>query len=920
MPDVNTRLIISLAALSLLTGLAGGQTIIGGGTTVVIDDSNSPWQPGIVQLGENGWGTVQVEPNCIVEADAAYVGGFPGDADGRVIVHGPGAAWHSAGVFWLGFVDSGNAVVTDGGQITCDTAIIGGPSTALSLSGEMSTFDASDALRVGQYGPGSATAEDGSAIECMQLDMGFTPHSPGMLRVTGPGSTLSAEIGKLGYASDATIDIAAGGAATFQTLELGLHAGHRGDLIITGSASSADITGALTIGAQGPADASVDAGHLSAGETVISAEGTSGLGTLTVAGGGLAELGELTVGPNGRIVLADPAKSTPSTVTATGGTVAGSLFGHGTFHADTAEQPINITGYVQGIDPNHMVTLDGNITGLVTTFEYDGVESRFDGQHVRIAGRWEVPAHSGRVVESYETPIVEMTPQATVAITVAAGEDPYDEENTTVLRPGVWHVDDEGWMHLDGTLELMLEDPNIAVGTRLRIIDCDAEYAAGLFDNYTGRIQGHRGLLLHAEHGWDEGLYVGIVLAGDANDDRVVDVGDLGILASNWNQAGTDWATGDFTGDGGVDVGDLGVLASCWGLTADEPAGVPEPASLALLTAGSLGLLARRRRHRPTTTAAGRRTARRQSHVRPRRGLTMLETVTAVGIAAVTGAMLVPAIKELDTSARQTVCQANQAEFTRTMLCYTSENQGAWLTSACKDLGYPVLRSYFNASSKIGRAYDFTVRFSLYHAGRDVNEGIWNGDPDDRETFENEGSYQDKWWQLVADSTVLWCPDAAGPESVTEPFGFSTHRTGFAMENGIIGTSIVPNGRLSPVSNFPWRPVASRVYALAGPADESLICVDGTELGVKTFSGAWRSGYTGEYADPMFRHGSSYRPADNMDQGWWQAPYGWGPPPGVQPRGDGTVNVGMLDGHVETMDEPTMSARWEAGEINYELR
>lgn len=57
---------------------------------------------------------------------------------------------------------------------------------------------------------------------------------------------------------------------------------------------------------------------------------------------------------------------------------------------------------------------------------------------------------------------------------------------------------------------------------------------------------------------------------GDANDDRMVDVGDLGILAANYNHnlkaEGIDsplWRSfGDFNGDGIVDVGDLGILAA----------------------------------------------------------------------------------------------------------------------------------------------------------------------------------------------------------------------------------------------------------------------------------------------------------------------------------------------------------------------
>jgi hypothetical protein len=55
-------------------------------------------------------------------------------------------------------------------------------------------------------------------------------------------------------------------------------------------------------------------------------------------------------------------------------------------------------------------------------------------------------------------------------------------------------------------------------------------------------------------------------LAGDANKDGLVDVGDLGILAAHYGTAGTAaWADGDFNGDKAVDVGDLGILAAHYG-------------------------------------------------------------------------------------------------------------------------------------------------------------------------------------------------------------------------------------------------------------------------------------------------------------------------------------------------------------------
>ena len=86
---------------------------------------------------------------------------------------------------------------------------------------------------------------------------------------------------------------------------------------------------------------------------------------------------------------------------------------------------------------------------------------------------------------------------------------------------------------------------------------------------------------------------------GDANNDGAVNVGDLGILAANWQQQtilGKSWAEGDFTGDDVVNVGDLGVLAANWGWSgAPADSDAPEPASLALLALGAIALIRRRR-------------------------------------------------------------------------------------------------------------------------------------------------------------------------------------------------------------------------------------------------------------------------------------------------------------------------------------
>lgn len=101
------------------------------------------------------------------------------------------------------------------------------------------------------------------------------------------------------------------------------------------------------------------------------------------------------------------------------------------------------------------------------------------------------------------------------------------------------------------------------------------------------------------------------IVAGDANEDDLVNGTDLALLAASFGLSGQSWATGDFSGDGSINGTDLALLAANFGFDANNlsaPVGIslaeanrmlaaiPEPTSVALFGLVGLGAMNKRRR------------------------------------------------------------------------------------------------------------------------------------------------------------------------------------------------------------------------------------------------------------------------------------------------------------------------------------
>ena len=91
---------------------------------------------------------------------------------------------------------------------------------------------------------------------------------------------------------------------------------------------------------------------------------------------------------------------------------------------------------------------------------------------------------------------------------------------------------------------------------------------------------------------------------GDANLDGRVDYPDIQTVLNNWLATDAGWAKGDFNGDGVVNNADLQLVLDNWMSTSFSSSvmlgsgmeSAPKPTSLALLAAGAVLALRRRRK------------------------------------------------------------------------------------------------------------------------------------------------------------------------------------------------------------------------------------------------------------------------------------------------------------------------------------
>ncbi|WP_428389351.1 hypothetical protein [Mucisphaera sp.] len=145
----------------------------------------------------------------------------------------------------------------------------------------------------------------------------------------------------------------------------------------------------------------------------------------------------------------------------------------------------------------------------------------------------------------------------------------------------------QGEVEVAGVLELQVPGAGfLTYGTVIPLIDGLSR--VGEFDEVVGQVVASDFALAVVYP--EDAVWAIVALPGDADLDGDVDLVDLSILASNFEEGGT-WTDANFNGDDVVDLIDLSLLATNFGTDLGM---LPEPSGAVLLGLGAAGVLRRR--------------------------------------------------------------------------------------------------------------------------------------------------------------------------------------------------------------------------------------------------------------------------------------------------------------------------------------
>ena len=299
------------ADIGEIAGSTGFATVTGKGSTWTNTDD--------FFVGNSGTGTLLISNGGSVVSGETDFGGVLGNAAGATgvaTVTGSGSNWTSSAAIDIGESGYGNLQINSGGAVTSVYGYLGGNAGSrgiVTVTGSGSIWNISAGLYVGNSGTGTLSVENAGSISATgyaNTFVGSNAGSVGLVTVTGAGSKLSNGgdfiVGDFGTG---TLQIAAGGSVSDGDNEygalVGASGGAQGTVTVTGSGSSWANSGDLTIGYYGTgtlliiADGLVTNGQSNYGGVIGYFAGSTGQVTVTGIGSKWTGTGSLYVGYDG---------------------------------------------------------------------------------------------------------------------------------------------------------------------------------------------------------------------------------------------------------------------------------------------------------------------------------------------------------------------------------------------------------------------------------------------------------------------------------------------------------------------------------------------------------------------------------------------------------------------------------------------
>jgi T5SS/PEP-CTERM-associated repeat protein len=291
-----------IADLGFLT--IGHSTAVATGTVNVSGANAVLFTSDVVNVGQTGTGTLNVQnAGTMTSTAVTTLGNFLG-SNGFVKVTGVGSKWTQGASMTIGNAGDASLSVEAAGTLsTQGTVIIGDAASGIGtgiVTGTDSTWNMNSTLQLGINGLGNlAVVSGGRATTSGETLMSVNVNSESNAVVTGAGSRWSTANITVGNRGAANFTVSAGGLVTTQgDATIGSTASSLGKAVVSGAGSAWNVSGALTVANLGTGSLTVDTGGsvTAGGALTIGDPAGAQVGTVNLNGGTITANGFLRAG------------------------------------------------------------------------------------------------------------------------------------------------------------------------------------------------------------------------------------------------------------------------------------------------------------------------------------------------------------------------------------------------------------------------------------------------------------------------------------------------------------------------------------------------------------------------------------------------------------------------------------------------